>query len=365
MTVLKELPASHNALVCAERGAPLTVETRATPAPTPGSAVVRILRATLLASTPALYASAPSDPVPAPLFAGAIGRVAAVGSDATALRAGQLVFVDTTSRNYHDASATAPLETALLDTSYQQYRALPLAALHALDEPRLLGDPGTRLRGLGHTIDDVLYLGRLAAPFGALRALALQPGETALVQPATGAAGGAAVTAALALGAGRVLAVGRRAAALERLVALDVERVVPVLVRGDGGAEDGEAYAKCGKVDALLDMSTADVAGAPLLKAGLGALRAGGRACLMGGVRGDVALPYEQLVAKGITVKGHCMGTREDLAALIRLAERGLLPLGPRGGVAVKGLFELEEWEWAFDVAKSESAFGAQVMFAP
>ena len=85
----------------------------------------------------------------------------------------------------------------------------------------------------------------------------------------------------------------------------------------------------------------------------------------MGGVGGDVAVPYALLMGRGLTVRGNFMGTRQDVADLVRLVTVGLLPLGAAGGIATKGVFGLEEWEKAFATPAKEGGFGAQVLLAP
>jgi alcohol dehydrogenase len=61
------------------------------------------------------------------------------------------------------------------------------------------------------------YFNRAIVPYGGLLRGRLAAGETLLVNGATGAYGTAAVLLGLALGAARVVAAGRRAAALDAL----------------------------------------------------------------------------------------------------------------------------------------------------
>lgn len=69
--------------------------------PHPGSAVVRILAAPIISYTREIYDGTRKYLYPAPLVPGtsAIGRVAALGSDSTALKLGDLVHVDSVVRS--------------------------------------------------------------------------------------------------------------------------------------------------------------------------------------------------------------------------------------------------------------------------
>jgi NADPH:quinone reductase-like Zn-dependent oxidoreductase len=84
---------------------------------------------------------------------------------------------------------------------------------------------------------------------------ALQPGQSVLVLGATGTAGQLAVQIAKHLGAGRVLAAGRNALALERLRGLGADDVVQLT----GTAADGDAVAIASEVDIVLDYLWGDV----------------------------------------------------------------------------------------------------------
>jgi hypothetical protein len=98
-----------------------------------------------------------------------------------------------------------------------------------LDEKRLLGrvEDG----GLGYDLESLQYIATLLVPYGGLRDINLQAGETVIVAPATGSFGGAAVMVALAMGA-RVIAMGRKVDALRRIATLS-DRVAVVPITGD------------------------------------------------------------------------------------------------------------------------------------
>ncbi len=84
------------ALVVESSGQPLILKTVPVPSATPGSCVVKILVVQADDKTPHIIKGIPGYTIP-PNFvpaAHAIGRVAAVGPDTTALRVGQLVMLE-------------------------------------------------------------------------------------------------------------------------------------------------------------------------------------------------------------------------------------------------------------------------------
>lgn len=76
-------------------------------------------------------------------------------------------------------------------------------------------------------------LGFLSVAHGGLLAGSLQPGQTLVVNGASGNLGGCAVTVALAMGAGKVVALGRNLKALNIVKDLDPRRVTVVQLTGD------------------------------------------------------------------------------------------------------------------------------------
>src|SRR3954449_6649652 len=98
--------------------------------------------------------------------------------------------------------------------------------------------PVSVLTPLPSALDDVpaerlVGLSKLAVPYGGFLRAGLQAGETVLVNGASGYFGSAAVILALALGAARVVAVGRDSAALAALAAAAGPRVATVALSGD------------------------------------------------------------------------------------------------------------------------------------
>ncbi|KAH8668694.1 alcohol dehydrogenase GroES domain-containing protein [Xylariales sp. PMI_506] len=372
------LPKTYKGLLVTSPSEPAIVTELPTPAPTEGSVLVRPLyswvapyaKDVLTGGNPRGY------PLPLPLVPGSfsIGRVAAAGPDAARLRPGQLVFTEPMIRARDDPETTTILqgfhagftaETRKLaadswrHASYGELFRLPLENAYPVDE--------RAIRGLGYNPEDLGYLAQAIVPFAGLHDIGLRAGETVVVAPATGNFGGAAVRVALALGA-RVVAVGRNAGVLEELKALSEQpgRVEVVQIGGEDTAEDiAERLARFAPIDAYLDISPPQAAGSPHVKAGFLALRRGGKVSMMGGIRGDVQIPYYPSVLKGLTVKFTFMYTRSQVKELIKLVERGIFKLGPGAGLETVGNFPLEQWEEAFELAAKVSGAGRSVYFTP
>ncbi|KAK8245992.1 GroES-like protein [Phyllosticta capitalensis] len=359
-----QLPTTHRVLQLNSTKEPLQVKTVATPQPGPGSAVARVLASAVISYSGDLYNGKRQYPFPQPMVPGctAIGRVEAVGPDATTLAPGQLVLLECTIRGRDNGAAVmlsgivqgfSEASARLMhgewrDSTYAEYCKFPLENCIPLDEARLLGSPAAG--GLGYQLGDLTHIFRLLVPYGGLDDIGLKPGETVIVAPATGQFGSAAVRVALAMGAGRVVAMGRNQGALEQLSALD-GRVSTVRITGDMAA-DAAALRTWGLADAFFDISPPMAAGSTHFKSGIAALRNGGRISLMGGLPSDVSFAYEDFMVRGLSMKGTWMYSREQISGFLRLVESGLLSLSERGGLRVGGTFGLEQWREAFEAAK-------------
>ena len=191
-------------------------------------------------------------------------------------------------------------------------------------------------------------LGFLAVPYGGLLRGELGPGQTLVVDGATGNFGSLAVLLGLALGASRVVAVGRDRGVLDALRGLDERRVVPVVLSGDVEA-DAEAIGgrrAAGGVDLAFDMMGGSKTAGPTV-ACIWALRPQGTAVLMGGVHADLTLPYRQVMLDQIAVRGNVMHPRNAPGDLDRMVAAGTLDLG-KFGVQT---FPIEDFEEAMNQA--------------
>lgn len=100
------LPETHRALVLSSTQKDIDAEVRNIPVPsaTPGSAVVKVILASVLPYAREVYDGTRQYPMPLPYVMGssAIARIVAVGPDAVKLAPGQLVLVDSYVRSRDD-----------------------------------------------------------------------------------------------------------------------------------------------------------------------------------------------------------------------------------------------------------------------
>ncbi|KAI0546188.1 alcohol dehydrogenase [Xylaria curta] len=316
--------------------------------------------------------------LPYPIIPGSfgIGRIAALGPDATTLQEGQLVMVSSLIRARDNPSVNVirgvfagftPESQHLYKTLarsgfFAEYVPAPLENIYRLDEARLLGSP--QVGGLGYTTGELVVLSANAIVYASMRSIALQPGERVIVTPATGHYSTAAVDVAVALGA-RVIAASRSVAGLARLKETYPDAVETVQLTGDIKT-DGTALGAFGPIDAVVDVSPPAATGATNFAAALSVLREKGRVTLVGG-REDQTLPipYLQAMVNNWTIKGSYMYSREDLEGVVRLAEAGLMKLGKRAGHVVHGEYSLDDFLAAIDKAVEMAGPGTLVYIKP
>lgn len=333
--------------------------------------VIQILVCTLMGNTRQRLLTTQS---PTPFVPGtyAIGRVFSIGSDTTALPIGTLVLInslitardDPTTRflfgreQEHPPKANALISAPWRDATWARYAKCPLENIHALDEHRLCHD-------LGHALPDLTWLEPCAVAYAGLRDAGTQPGDRVVIAPATGRYGAAAVAVALSLGAAQVVAAGRDAGTLRALCdGFGRPRALAAAVmRGDAGG-DGAALAavlRGREADVVVDFSpgrAGEGGRTPShLAAGIAALRVGGTCCLMGGVAGEVRVPYRRIMTGNIRLVGRYWCGREHIQQVIKLAEGGKLLMGADIGMENVGTYGLEDIDKALDHA--ERAYSA------
>lgn len=357
MAPIVTLPESHKALVQESKSQPLILKELPTPTATAGSAIIKIISVPIVPySREVLDGTRKIYHYPTPFVPGAsaIGRIVAVGPDATKLQPGDLVLIDVTIHGRDDNDAIFLLGTSVLGSqgsaklmegewrngTFAEYCKAPLENCFTLDEARLCND-------LGYHVDQFGWLLQGLVPYGGLRSINLQAGETIIIAPATGGFGSAAVVVALAMGA-RVIAMARNAAELERIKALDPSRVSTVPIVGSLDAEVA-ALQSFGRVNAFFDISPPMAQNSTHFKAGILSLAHGGRVSMMGGFNEDLPIPHRFIMRHDILLKGKFMYSREDITSFIQFLESGVLNI--KDLVSIIGRFGLEDWKQALDVA--------------
>ena len=192
--------------------------------------------------------------------------------------------------------------------------------------------------------DNVSYeaaarFGYLGTAYAAMKKLGVGPGQTFLVNGISGMLGLNAVMLALAMGATRILGIGRNKALLDRVKALSPQRIevyavdesVPV-----GPADPLVAWAKSHDrgygVDSSLDCLPPGANAAAFMRP-LFALRRGGRAATVGAVMEVLPLNAFWLMTNRIGLQGSVWfttGEGQDMAAMVAAGTLDVSPLEHR-----------------------------------
>ena len=168
---------------------------------------------------------------------------------------------------------------------------------------------------------------RFIIPFGGLLRGRLTPGETIIISGATGAYGTGAIFVALAMGAGRVVAVGRNSQALEAIVARAGKRVVPVVATGDIQS-DVERIRTAAHGSPQMAFDIVGAARDPnMTLAALRSLSREGRLVLMGSMTVPLPIPYTEVMLNGWEIIGQFMYPRASYRRLLDLIRIGHLDI--------------------------------------
>ncbi|RDW58338.1 hypothetical protein BP5796_12268 [Coleophoma crateriformis] len=377
---MTSIPPTSTRLVFKAFNEPLVLEKSSPPTSAPaGSALVQILAAVIRPHYREHFAGRGFLQVPTPSLPGhaCIGRVLAVGPDAVALRPGQLVFAHgfATARDdpvntqvlfgLHRGNSLGPERAGVLfdywEGFWQNVNSVPLENCVALDEKRLVDE-------FHYGFDDLMYLDRLSVAYGPISAAKLIAGEIVVVAPATGHYSGAVAEVAAQLGC-RVIALTRNASKLTPLTSRH-SNITAVELTGDRETDLAAIRTllpstKTG-ADAFIDVSPPQATGnSHHFDIGLEVLRPGARAVLSGALS-TATLPYTSILFRNITIIGKWMFTAQEMDALARMVEGGIIKLGKQvGHENVGGGFKFEEWEQGLLEAEGAVEWGRHVMFMP
>lgn len=300
-----------------------------------GGVVVRVEASSLMSYMKAYVAGklpnsiyhAPSQPfVPG---GNGVGVVHAVGEGVWHLQAGQRVVLSSyfvAQENVREPAqillgVTASgaiaerMQADWPDGTLAEYASYPASAVTPVDDLPLL------------SAVQLAMTTRCIVPFGGLLRGRLAAGETLIVSGATGAYGTGAVLLALAMGASRIVAIGRNARTLEAIATLGRGRVVTVTASGDVAA-DTHALRDAAHGGAHMAFDMVGNADDPSLTlAALRALAPGGRLVLMGSMAVPLPVPYTEVMLNGWEILGQFMYPRESYRRLLDLARSGQLDL--------------------------------------
>lgn len=185
--------------------------------------------------------------------------------------------------------------------------------------------PCTNLVRLPNTLSfaDASRFGYLGTAYSAIRKAELRPSQTILILGATGTLGVCATLLALAFGAARVVVVARDIDALNRLQAIDPQRVVAVQINSQAIHQQVRALLPDG-VDVMLDTLGAK-APTELSVDAMQAVIRGGRIVQIGGVAGPIPIDPHPFMCAQLQYIGSLWFTPFEGAEIAALFESGVL----------------------------------------
>jgi len=259
-----------------------------------------------------------------------VGVIEEVGSDVYHFTAGQRVFVHPhliAAENAAEpaqvligltgiSSDSGPMLAAWGDGTLSRRVLMPASVLAPLDGIESLA------------AERLASLGKFGVPLGGLLRGRLSPGETLVVNGATGYFGSAAVLLGLALGAEQVIAAGRSAEILDRVQVAGGPRVRTVILTGDADADAKAIRNAAGGRGAHLAFDQVGRASdSASTLAALKSLQRGGRLVLMGSMTSPLPIAYGELMANDWEVIGNFMYRATAFRTLVSLVRSGLLDL--------------------------------------
>lgn len=295
----------------------------------PSGVLVRVLATHILSFTHLVTGGQFPFPLPVPYTPGlcAIGIVEETAGDVTGLAAGQKVFCsplisargnseepERILKGWFGLTANCgELLSQWKEGSFAELAVYPVESVTPIDE--IGGYDDARLACMYY----------LCIAYGAFLRAEFKPGQSVIINGATGNLGTASVLIALAMGASRVYAVGRNEAVLQSLEGLD-PRIAAVQL-----PQRTEEYAQAltqrlGSADVLID-AVGVVDDATLAETGLSLLKQRGTAIFAGGVMPPVKLSYLTAIVKELTIKGSSMYPSSAPREIARMIESGALNL--------------------------------------
>jgi threonine dehydrogenase-like Zn-dependent dehydrogenase len=323
--------------------APLQLDEVPLPEPRPGDVVVAVkacnivpnLKNVLSSDWPKLMPSLPLPKLPAIFGLDVAGVVAEIGEHVQLVRPGDRVYVNPArgcgscrmcrggeylnceSFIYQGYFGRGPLSQKIFDR-------YPYGGL-----AEYMTAPATALVKLPDSLDfaEAARFGYLGTGYGALRKSGLRPAGSVLINGATGTLGVGTVLIALAMGAARVLGVGRNRELLERVKALAPQRVEVLSVAHGASVHDWAMKLTDGEgVDAAIDCLPPRAPATAQFDA-LRALRMGGTWVDVGGVADELKIPSYFIKTRNLTLTAGRWFTTSEGRDMAEMARAGTLDL--------------------------------------
>lgn len=282
-------------------------------------------------------------PLPAIFGLDPTGVVAKVGTEVRTIAAGQRVYVNPARRcgSCRMCRSGQPLDCP--DFTFQGYFGRSQALMKAYPYggfSQFITAPEDSLVRLPDNVsfEVAARFGYFGTAYAAMKKLGVGPGQTFLVNGASGQLGLCAVMLALAMGTTRILGTGRNLALLKRVKALSPQRIAvfgfseaPAAVADGVATGDQAAFLAWTKsqtdgygVDCLLDCLPPGAPAAAMMRA-LFALRRGGRAANVGAVMDVLPLNAFWLMTNRISLQGSVWFTTGEGEEMAAMASAGTL----------------------------------------
>ena len=313
-------------------GGRLSLEDIPVPEPRPGAALVRVEACALLSYLKAYvegnlhWYNPPTGPFT--IGTGGVGTVEAVGRDVWSIRPRQRVLLSphfVARENVDDppqiligltsSADAAPVLADWPDGTLAEYALMPAEVVH----------PAEGLQSINAA--ELAVVNRFMVPFGGLLRGRLAPGETLIVNGATGAFGTVAALLGVAMGAARVIAVGRNGAALRAVAAAGGPRLSTIALTGDVDADAKAIRAAAGGGAHVAFDIVGNASDPKSTLAALTSLKRGGRLVAMGSLLVDLPVPYMTLMLNDWEIIGQFMYPASAYGRLLDLVRAGLLDI--------------------------------------
>jgi len=320
-----------------EPGQPLRIDTVDTPEPRPRDVLVQVKACGVIPNMHAIFSGRlwnQLPPLPASVGLDATGVIAKIGSEVTDAAVGERVYV-----NPWLACGSCPYcragEPLLCSAAaFQGYFGFfPHSVRQMLDYPfggfsEYITASPQRLVRLPEqvTFEQAARFGYLGTSFAALRMGQVGGGSTLAINGVTGTLGVGATLLALAMGATRILGLGRNREVLAQVKALAPGRI-EVLALGDAPIADWlRGYSGGLGVDVLIDCSARGAAAANTAAA-LGALKRGAVAINIGALTEPLAIEPIRFMTGRLQFKGSNWFTTGEGQLMADMAGAGVLDL--------------------------------------
>jgi alcohol dehydrogenase len=313
-----------------EKGQNLQVEDIPAPLPAPGGVKIRVIASHILSFTQNLFSGDIPVQLPTPYIPGpsAIGIVEELTGETTGLEVGQKVFCNPYITSKEQIGLQDGILKGWFGLTENASRLLEIWKHGSFAEQTVYPvENVTPFDGLDHIEDAKLsIINYLCIAYGGMLKGDFRPGQSVLINGASGNLGSAAVLVALAMGASSIYAIGRNAEALNNLKSIDSARIRPVVLEGTESGYKALIASKVGKVDMVLD-ALGTVLTPYATASAISALRNKGTAVLIGGVFTDIPLNYYDVLTREITITGSFMYPASAPIGIINMIKAKTLQL--------------------------------------